>query len=330
MKKNILLVEYDNSTIETIKEILSNPIFDITFADEGKLAKELLSKKEFDLMISAAMLPKFHGFNLSLYVSSNYPDTRVIIISGVYKGIEYKHQAVTQYKADDYFEKPLNKKNFYSRILELLEITEDDLKEGTDISETTEKVSDTKKIPTIKKIEKDAKKLTSEDIFGDIIEKVEKIPPIEIKIDEKKEEEPKEQTPKIEKEVVEEKSKEAEASQDKKKLVKVEIIDKSKDKAKGDELIKKIDDDIKGLVKPEKKMDKSKKFKKIEDEISKKFEETLSGLGLSDKKKAAKEETKVEEEEIVEMDEKEVVKAEDLIVEAKVKESKKEKESGTT
>jgi len=62
MKKNILLVEYAAPTIDTIKEILSHPIFDITVLNEGDTAKNFLSKKKYDMLITAAMLPKFHGF----------------------------------------------------------------------------------------------------------------------------------------------------------------------------------------------------------------------------------------------------------------------------
>ena len=61
-------------------------------------------------MITAAMLPRFHGFNLSLAVSQEYPAMKIIIISAIYKGMEYRHQAITQYRANDFFEKPLDKR----------------------------------------------------------------------------------------------------------------------------------------------------------------------------------------------------------------------------
>jgi DNA-binding response OmpR family regulator len=67
MKKKILLVEYAATSIDIIKEILSPPTFEITVANEGDTAKKYLEEKSFDLMITAAMLPKFHGFNLQRY-----------------------------------------------------------------------------------------------------------------------------------------------------------------------------------------------------------------------------------------------------------------------
>lgn len=172
MKKQILLVEYDLPTIESIKEILFSPVFEITVADEGETAKKILGNKSFDLMISAAMLPKFHGFNLSQFVASSFPETRIIIISGVYRGLDYKHQATTQYQADDFFEKPLDGPRFRDRVMELLDLEEKDLQVETGKATTQIPAVDTAKIPTIKKIQEE-KNLTSEDLFGDIIQKVE-------------------------------------------------------------------------------------------------------------------------------------------------------------
>jgi serine/threonine protein kinase/CheY-like chemotaxis protein len=173
MKKRILLVEYATSTVEIIKELFSNPIFDITIVNEGDTAKQKLNSATYDLLITAAMLPKFHGFNLSQHTAETYPGTRIIIISEIYKGMDYKHQATTQYKADDFFEKPFDKKEFKARVLELLKLAEEDLVTKEDALTTTEiPIHDTKKVPTLNNLEEESKKMTSEDLFGDIIEAV--------------------------------------------------------------------------------------------------------------------------------------------------------------
>ncbi len=187
MRKNILLVEYATATIDNVKEILSHPIFHITVADEGELAKKLLKENKFDLMITAAMLPRFHGFSLSQHAAENYPDIKIIIISGIYKGYEYKHKAITQYRANDFFEKPLDKTLFLKRVFELLEIKPEDLKAKRDISTTRIPRVDTSKLPKMKKIKEEERKLTSEDLFGDIIKKVEDTPTYEIKLDDEPE-----------------------------------------------------------------------------------------------------------------------------------------------
>jgi len=321
MKKNILLVEYSNSTIETINELLSHPIFNITVVDEGESAKNLLKKTKFDMIITAAMLPKFHGFNLSQFAASNYPDLRIIIISEVYKGMDYKHQAITQYKADDFFEKPLDKESFKKRVLELLSLEEKDLKEKN-AAETEEKpLSDTKKIPTFKKMEEDEQSLTSEDIFGDIINQVQQSSSFEIELEEDKEteEESKEakpeeikEEPQPQMEQKKDEKKESDPKMEKKEEVEKEVEpEKTPDKPeetseapqpkKISETPKKptsiitpgphdITDTLLELKKVKKETKDDKKFKKLEDDITKKFESTLSGLGLDSKKRPIKKE----------------------------------------
>ncbi len=184
MKKNILLVEYATASIDTIKELFSHPLFEITVVEEGDAAKRMLAQNRYDLMITAAMLPKFHGFNLSYHAAANYPNLKIIIISEIYKGMDYKHQAVTQYKADDFFEKPLEKVKFKKRALELLDISENELDQKNLFTTAQIPIPDTRKIPTIKKLKEDEKQLSSEDLFGDLLEEVQEIKPFEIKLDE--------------------------------------------------------------------------------------------------------------------------------------------------
>ncbi|MCK4835345.1 MAG: protein kinase [Candidatus Aminicenantes bacterium] len=265
MKKNVLLVEYDTTTIDLIHDILVSPVFEIETADEGEKAKELVNKKNYDLVITAAMLPKFHGFNLSQYIGNKSPNTKIIIISGIYKEIEYKHQALTQYKADDFFEKPLDKNTFKKRIMDLLDLKDKDFDMELNAPATRVPLNDTTKIPAVKESSDEQSKFTSNDLFGDIIEKVEKIPAQEIKFpDEDK------KAVKIKKEIA----------------VKKIDIDKQK----------RIELELESLRKSKKETPDINKFKKIEDDISKKLEDTLSGLGIKHKTPPKIEETKKEKE----------------------------------
>lgn len=284
MTKNILLVEYAAPSIDAVKDALTSPGLDISVVDEGEAAKHLLEEKKFDLLITAAMLPKFHGFNLSLHVANNYPDTKIIIISGIYKGEDTRQKAINEYKANDFIEKPVNKEEFRARVLELLGVTEKDLQ--AELAHSTVKIPliDTTKIPTIKKIreEKEKRKLTSEDIFGDLIDKVDEEPRYEISLNGEK---PEQKIAK-EKEKAEESVETRVPETLKTVTVKPDDVETKKPKKKKPDSLatQKFEIDINSLVKPETKEKNKKKFKKIEDEISRKFEDTLSGLGISNKK----------------------------------------------
>ncbi len=289
MTKNILLVEYAAPSIDAVKEALASPELNITTADEGKAAKKLLEKNRFDLVITAAMLPKFHGFNLSLHVSSHYPGTKTIIISGIYKGEDTRQKAINQYKADDFIEKPINPGAFRSRVLELLDITEKELQNETAMSTAKISLGDTTKIPIVKKIKEEKKKdLTSEDIFGDLIDKVERDPKYEISLgEETREKTGKGQVETIKNEEKPKKSVETNVPPGFKTVARKPDTEEFKrpERKKPDSLAtQKFEIDINSLIKPQQKVKDEKKFKKIEDEINKKFEDTLSGLGLSNKK----------------------------------------------
>lgn len=308
MKKNILLVEYAAASIDTIKELFSHPMFEITVVEEGDAAKKMLAQNRYDLMITAAMLPKFHGFNLSYHAAANYPDLRIIIISEIYKGMDYKHQAVTQYKADDFFEKPLAKEKFKNRALELLGISENELVQNDLFTTSQVPIPDTRKIPTIRKLKEDEKQLSSEDLFGDLLEDAQEIKPFEIKLDEDLKKKTGPHVIKTEKKAPQEDilvtrqmpapsvtqvlKKGAAATQilpDLEALAKEAGVTRPMKAAKPEDATstRKIDIDLDELFKS-KKQDKKEpqetlKFKKIEDDISKKFEDTLSGLGIKGK-----------------------------------------------
>ncbi len=264
MRKNILIVEYDNQTIDKIKDMLPYPVFELTIADAGDVAKKLLEKEKYDLVVTAAMLPKFHGFDLCKLISSDFPDTRVIVMSGVYKGIEYRNQAISEFGADDFIEKPLKDKEFINSVYTVLDISESDVQTQFDSGSTQIPTSDTKKIKIEK--EKEEEKLSSNDIFGDIIDKVEN--EHEITID-------------TEEEYVNQKTGEQSTQEidnkDRPPTV-LNLKQEIKKEPKEEEI------DFSTLIKPEKKLDSTDSGKIIENDISRKLEETLSGLGFESKK----------------------------------------------
>lgn len=119
MKKEILIVEYSPETIDSLKDMLFQDIFEITVAGDAEVARALLKKKKFDLVIIEALLPKSHGFDLSSFICQNYPDTRVIIISDKLTKLDYKKEAL-QHGACDFFEKPICREKFTPRVLKHL------------------------------------------------------------------------------------------------------------------------------------------------------------------------------------------------------------------
>jgi len=170
-------------------------------------------------------------------------------------------------------------------------------------------------------MEEDEQSLTSEDIFGDIINQVQQSSSFEIELEEDKEteEESKEakpeeikEEPQPQMEQKKDEKKESDPKMEKKEEVEKEVEpEKTPDKPeetseapqpkKISETPKKptsiitpgphdITDTLLELKKVKKETKDDKKFKKLEDDITKKFESTLSGLGLDSKKRPIKKE----------------------------------------
>jgi len=271
MKKNILIVEYDNPTIDKIRDILSAPIFELSIAEAGDTAKKLLKQQAYNLVITAAMLPKFHGFDLSKFISSNYPATKIIVMSSVYKGLEYRNQAISEFGADDFIEKPINDKKFTDSVYSLLNVSESDIKNQYDSGSTQIPTSDTKKIKILK--EDESGQLSSNDIFGDIIDKVEHEPSISINLNNTDD-------PPYEENVNEKTKPGATQVLNNDYMAGKTNVDTSSKKTSSEKEI-----DFSTLIKSPEPGISTDSGRNIEADISKKLEETLSGLGLEPKAK---------------------------------------------
>ncbi len=116
MKKNILLVEYNSETIEAINQYLNNDLFDITTAGNQNVARMLLAKRPFHMVITAALLPKSHGFTLAKYISENYPATKVIVIGEKINGSNDQEEA-SRCGVCEFIEKPLVEPIFRKKVL---------------------------------------------------------------------------------------------------------------------------------------------------------------------------------------------------------------------
>lgn len=79
------------------------------------------SWKSRNLVILEAILPKLHGFDLTKRIfQESKGSVPVIIVTGLYRGSQYRHEALTTFGASDYFEKPIDAEKFLSSVLSFL------------------------------------------------------------------------------------------------------------------------------------------------------------------------------------------------------------------
>lgn len=81
MKSRILIVDDEESIREFLEIMLKKEGYEITTAVDGLNAKEILSKKSFDMIISDMQMPHVTGIELLKHVKDTYPDLVFMIIT---------------------------------------------------------------------------------------------------------------------------------------------------------------------------------------------------------------------------------------------------------
>jgi DNA-binding response OmpR family regulator len=119
--KKILIVDYDSKNLEDMTELFSGQNLEIITATDGQMAYEKYKSEKPDLLLIEAMLPKLHGFDLTQKI---FKETKggvpVVIVTGLYKGRQYKNEALRSFGAAAYFEKPIDTDKLVESVLNLL------------------------------------------------------------------------------------------------------------------------------------------------------------------------------------------------------------------
>jgi DNA-binding response OmpR family regulator len=106
----ILAVDDDPDILRMLDRTLKAAGYLVDQARDGREAEEKLRKGRYDLVVLDAMLPHVHGFEICARLKAS-PRTRalpVILVSAVYRGWRYAHDARETFGADDYLEKPFH------------------------------------------------------------------------------------------------------------------------------------------------------------------------------------------------------------------------------
>jgi DNA-binding response OmpR family regulator len=119
--KKILIVDYDSQSLEAMVKMLKSQKVQIIKAADGQAAYDKFKSEKPDLVILEAILPKIHGFDLTKKISQESGGrVPVIIVTGLYRGPQYKHEALSSFGAADYFEKPVDPDKFVASVMQFL------------------------------------------------------------------------------------------------------------------------------------------------------------------------------------------------------------------
>lgn len=81
MKSRILVVDDEESIREFLEIMLKKEGYEVTTAEDGQKAKEVLTKKSFDMVISDMQMPHVTGIELLKHVKDSYPDVVFMMIT---------------------------------------------------------------------------------------------------------------------------------------------------------------------------------------------------------------------------------------------------------
>lgn len=104
MKARILVVDDEESIREFLEIMLKKEGYEITLAEDGQKAKDLLTKKSFDMIISDLQMPHVTGIELLKHVKDNYPDIVFMMITAF--GTTENAVEAMKMGAYDYITKP--------------------------------------------------------------------------------------------------------------------------------------------------------------------------------------------------------------------------------
>ncbi len=117
---SILVVDDELLIRDLLYDFFTDQGWDISIAESGEKALEILRSKKIDLVLTDLKMPNMDGLTLTSEVRESYPGIPVVIMTG-YPSVDSAVSALRQ-KVSDYIIKPFN-------INELYKVVEEKIKE---------------------------------------------------------------------------------------------------------------------------------------------------------------------------------------------------------
>jgi CheY-like chemotaxis protein len=120
----ILLIDDDRIVHFIVNRTLAPFRVNIVHSRDGKEGLDMAMDLRPDLVITDALLPSLDGRELARMVKTD-PRTAncsVVVMSGLYKGLRYRNEALQTFRADDYLEKPVSPKNLIACVSRFIDL----------------------------------------------------------------------------------------------------------------------------------------------------------------------------------------------------------------
>ncbi len=116
MSKTILIVEDDKSVQKLLSDALEQEGFSVLVEKDGNWAFKTFETKDIDFIILDVLIPVMNGFQLAdrIRKTSKGEKIPILMISGVYRAISHRNEAIKKYGVLDYLNKPVKLEQIFS------------------------------------------------------------------------------------------------------------------------------------------------------------------------------------------------------------------------
>jgi len=120
--KSVLVVDDEPGMREMVKQLLLNEGYHVLEASNGKHAMEFLKNESPELVITDIIMEEMDGVEIILEIRENYPDIKIIAMSGGSKiSSEDYLESASDLGADRIFNKPFALSDMLNAVKELIE-----------------------------------------------------------------------------------------------------------------------------------------------------------------------------------------------------------------
>ena len=120
--KSVLVVDDEPGMREMVKQLLLNEGYHVLEASNGKHAMEFLKNETLELVITDIIMEEMDGVEIILEIRENYPDVKIIAMSGGNKiSSEDYLESASELGTDRIFTKPFALSDMLNAIKELIE-----------------------------------------------------------------------------------------------------------------------------------------------------------------------------------------------------------------
>ncbi|OHD08418.1 MAG: hypothetical protein A2086_07660 [Spirochaetes bacterium GWD1_27_9] len=117
--KKILIIDDDEIFLKPLIKFLTLMKFQVNIASNGVIGIDLHKTIKFDLIITDLKMEKMNGIEVIKLINKNYPDSKLIVVSGFVNDSEFQEIKNSPNVAAIY-EKPVDYEELLAKIKEII------------------------------------------------------------------------------------------------------------------------------------------------------------------------------------------------------------------